>query len=278
MLNSLVTEKEFIREIVVVEQEVNNKQIIATIAKQKDLKLKYIYLSEASTSHAKNVGANVATGKYLLFLDDDVVAMPNLVQNHELSYADDNVAAVCGRSIAYGQNIQHTNDKVGRISKLAIFSDGYSSTVKQEIDTVIGCNASWRRTLFEEIGGFDEKFTGNAMREESDLSLRAKAKGYKIIFEPKALVYHLREPHGGARKVDNRLFWYFHFFSNETYFFLKNRNLFLFPFFVITRVNWILRCMFGFGREVSINSLVTPFRGVFDGILKYLKHLYENRS
>jgi GT2 family glycosyltransferase len=263
-------------EIIIVEQNQNNKKEIEYLLK-KQVEYKYIYSSTISTSKAKNIGARQAVGNYLLFVDDDVVVTKDLVKYHLQNYFDPCVAAVCGRSITSAQRIESLRVDTGQISYLGVFSDGYSSTVRQEIDTVIGCNASWRKNVFNEIGGFDEQFTGNAMREESDLSLRAKKAGYKILFEPKALVYHMRELTGGARKTEGRMQWYYHFLSNETYFFLKHCNKIFFPIFIITRMNWILRCMFGFGREVSLRSMVTPTLGIIDGFRKYRRYIYENR-
>lgn len=278
LLNSLNTEKKWIKEIIIVEQVDNNQSKFKEVAKQNSISLKYTFLPTKSTSKAKNIGATQATGEIILFLDDDVVATKKLIQNHIQNYTDPSVAAVCGRSITTGQEVEESRTDTGRISNLGTFSDGYSSTVKQEIDTVIGCNASWRKSVFNEIGGFDEQFTGNAMREESDLSLRAKKVGYKILFEPKALVYHTREPTGGARKTEGRLQWYYDFFSNEVYFFLKHRHIVLLPIYLIKKTEWAIRCMLGFGREVSIRSFVTPMLGVLDGLRKYRRYLYENRD
>lgn len=269
LLMSLESEIKQILEIIIVEQDENNMKLILDESRKLKLPTKYLFMKEISTTKAKNFGIDLSAGKFLLFLDDDVVVKSGLLEAHGSALLREQTGAVCGRSLSIGQRVEPDRSDVGRISNLAIFSDGYSSTISQEIDTVIGCNASWNRNVLKKIGGFDEKFTGNALREESDLSLRAVRAGYKVIFEPTALVYHLREPIGGARKANNRLVWYYHFFSNEVYFFLKHRNHVLFPLFLLTRINWILRCMFGFGREVSLKSVLTPIRGILDGISKY---------
>ena len=96
-----------------------------------------------------------------------------------------------------------------------------------------------------------------------------KSAGNKIIYEPTAVVEHHRAATGGARKSEGRLQWYFDFFSNETYFYLKHRPHILLPIFWLTKIEWAGRCMFGFGREVSVRSLSTPFAGMVDGVRKY---------
>lgn len=280
LLKSLVREKVKPLEVVIVEQAENNKDSYSKIARKYQISLRYFFLSNPSTPKAMNTGVKVANGKFILFLDDDVVVQNEILQAHINNFRDPMVAATVGRSITRGQRVQRNRKDTGRITWLGHFTDGFSSKIRQYVDTVIGCNSCWRKDIYIALGGIDEQFTGNAMRLESDFSLRAKQRGYKIIFEPSALVKHYRAETGGARKTEGRLQWYFDFFSNEVYFFLKHRFWLILPIFLLTKTEWAIRCMFGFGREVSIRSIITPFAGVLNGIGKYrvYLHTYENRS
>ena len=69
----------------------------------------------------------------------------------------------------------------------------------------------------------------------------------------------------------------FGFFQSETYFFLKHWPKVLVPFIILTRFNWAIRCMFGFGREVSFRSMMTPFLGVLEGVRTYRRFKYGYR-
>jgi GT2 family glycosyltransferase len=229
-------------------------------------------------THARNVGAKAAMGKYLLFLDDDVIPKKGFIAEHLKHFSDPAVAATTGRVVTEGEKVEADQRYVGRVGCFGQVSSGYSSTVMQEVDTVVGCNMCWRKDVYEKLGGVDERFTGNAIREETDLSLRAKKAGYKIIFVPEAEVMHVRGKSGGARKTEGRMRWYFDFFSNQTYFFLKHRAAILLPVFLCTKISWVIRCMFGFGREVSLRSMVMPSSGIADGFKKYRMYLHENRS
>lgn len=277
LLESLTSEVLKETEVIVVEQVFNNQKQIQEFADKKKINLKYVFLSDPSTSKAKNVGASKAHGEFLVFLDDDVIVKPGLVKNYLRNFGDRKVGAIAGRVLTVGQPLEQDKKNVGRITCFGKFTDGFSSIIKQEVDTVIGCNACFRKEVFKRIKGFDEQFTGNAMREESDLSLRVKKLGFKIIFEPKAVVTHLREESGGNRKTEGRINWYYHFFSNEVYFLLKHRSKLLFPFILLSRWNWFIRCMFGFGREVSLRSMITPLKGVLNGIKKYRRVCYAYR-
>ncbi len=256
-------------EIIVAEQGDNNGKTYKEFAKTHNTQLTYVFLKERSTAHAMNIGVGNAKGEFIVFLDDDVTVHKGFIKHHVTNFIGQLVAATVGRIVTDGQPTEPKRRDTGRINWIGSFSDGFSSAVKQEVDTVIGANMCWRKGLYKKLGGMDEQFAGNALRLESDLSLRAKYLGYKIIFEPKAVVDHHREQVGGARKSEGRLQWYFDFFSNETYFFLKHRQPLLLPIFLLSKAEWAIRCMFGFGREVSVRSMITPFNGIFNGIKKF---------
>ncbi len=220
-------------EIIIVEQEENNRN---TLAKY----VRYVYLPKRSTPHAMNVGVQKAKGEFIVFLDDDVSVTPGFIQHHLKNFRDKKVGATVGRVITDGQPVEPNRRDSARIDWLGGFSDGFSSTVRQEVDTVIGANTCWRKEVFNELGGFDERFRGNALRFESDISLRAKDAGYKIVFEPKALVYQHRESTGGARRTEGFFTWYRDYFYNETLFFVKHRPKILLPLFWVTKILWVL--------------------------------------
>lgn len=256
-------------EILIIEQEVNHGSLYKSLAKKLGLTLRYHFLKHRSTAQAMNIGVAHAKGEYVLFLDDDVTVTKNIITRHRRNFSDPRVAATVGRIVTDGQIVEPNRTDTGRVNWLGSFRDGFSSTIRQEVDTVIGCNTMWRTDIYRKLGGIDEQFTGNALRLESDLSLRAKRTGCTIIFEPTAQVVHHRAETGGARKTEGRMAWYRDFFSNETYFFLKHRSHLLLPVFLLTRIDWAVRCMFGFGREVSLRSITTPFIGIMEGIQKY---------
>lgn len=277
LLNSLKSKITSTTEIILVEQGENHEKEFFKKAKAFGFQFHYLHVNDPSTPHAKNIGVEKAKGEYIIFLDDDVVvkSSPELYAE---CFSTKKIAAVNGRSVARGQKEEPDRKDVGRISFLGKFTDGYSSKIPQEIETLIGCNMCWKKEIFVKLGGFDEEFTGNALREEADLSLRARENGYTILFDPKVEILHIRAESGGTRKTEGRIQWYFDFFSNETYFFLKYRPKIVVAIILLTRWEWFLRCMFGFGREVSLRSFITPFAGVIDGYRKYRRWKNEDRS
>jgi GT2 family glycosyltransferase len=58
--------------------------------------------------------------------------------------------------------------------------------------------ALYRRALFEEIGSFDEDFF--AYCEDGDISFRAQVAGYRCLYVPEAVVYHLGSASTGGKR------------------------------------------------------------------------------
>jgi GT2 family glycosyltransferase len=278
LLQNIARVLRFSGNIYIIEQGETNESALRDIAVTLGLRVTYIYLDTPSTARAMNIGVQKAKSKYILFLDDDVLVHKGLIRAHMQNFSDPQVAATVGRCLTEGQHVQEGYGYTGRVNWIGQISEGFSSNIKQSVDTVIGCNTCWKKDVYDRLGGIDEQFTGNAMRLETDLSLRAKSKGHTIIFEPGAVISHLREVSGGARKTEGRIQWYFDFFSNETYFFLKHRHMTLLPLFLSMKLDWAVRCMFGFGREVSMRSIVTPWQGIRDGVKKYYTYIDEYRS
>jgi GT2 family glycosyltransferase len=86
---------------------------------------------------------------------------------------------------------------------------------------------STRRELAERLGGFDERYTANAFRWETDFSLQVIRAGYRIRYAPEAAVVHHYGTPGGcengnllSRSAESHA-WYGPFFRNNVYFALK---------------------------------------------------------
>lgn len=67
----------------------------------------------------------------------------------------------------------------------------------REVGVVTGCLALVPRSVWQELGGFDESFW--MYGEDADLSLRARAKGYRPCITPAATIVHYVGGSGTAR-------------------------------------------------------------------------------
>lgn len=240
-------------EIIIIDQSDKKFLQKENFLKKHKNKLKYLFSKTPNASAARNKGIKIAKGKIVLFLDDDVTFNKNLIKNHVKNYGDSQIGAVAGRVVSQSQPSEEDRKNVGQITWYGKFTDGFSSKIRQEVMTVITCNASWRKSVLDKIGLFDENFTG-PIREDSDLSLRTIKRGFKIIFDPDSAVNHVRAVSGGFRQTEGRAKWYQGFFKSETYFFLKHKS-FILPIVYLTRWQWFVRS----------RSLIVPFLGIYGG-------------
>jgi GT2 family glycosyltransferase len=96
-----------------------------------------------------------------------------------------------------------------------------------DVPTAAGANMSFRRELVERLGGFDERYTANAFRWETDFSVRVIRSGARIRYDPEARVVHHYGTPGGCDnghllgRTEASHAWYELFFRNNTYFALK---------------------------------------------------------
>lgn len=75
-----------------------------------------------------------------------------------------------------------------------------------DIDGAVGCAALIRRDVIENVGLFDERFF--IYHEEHDYALRAISCGYRIVFAPRARLWHkVSRAMGGALSVSQCYLW-----------------------------------------------------------------------
>jgi GT2 family glycosyltransferase len=153
-----------------------------------------------------NAGVALATGDVLLFLNNDIEARRSgwlrALCAHALR-AD--VGAVGARLLYPDDRVQHCGVVVGMggaaghpLIGLPAEAAGYldMATVTRECSAVTGACLATRRTVFEELGGFDE--TLGVDLNDIDFCLRAATKGYRTVFEPAAELTHHESPSRGT--------------------------------------------------------------------------------
>jgi GT2 family glycosyltransferase len=158
---------------------------------------------EHGLSGARNSGFAVAKGELIAYLDDDAVAAPNWLAELTKGYADPKVAGVGGASLPMWLEKQPTwfpeefNWVVGCSYR------GLPVTTAT-VRNMIGCNMSFRREVFDAIGGFRNGIGRVDTRplgcEETELCIRASQHWPErvMLYEPNALVHH-RVPASRAR-------------------------------------------------------------------------------
>ncbi len=132
---------------------------------------------------ARNKGTTVAQGEIILFTDSDCVPERTWLEEMMRPFKDQAIVAVKG---AYRTE---QNELAARFAQ-AEFEDRYDLLVKKaSIDMIDTYSAAFKRDVFMKMGGFDESFPV-ANNEDTELSYRIAFSGRKLVFNPKAIVYH----------------------------------------------------------------------------------------
>ncbi len=144
---------------------------------------------------ARNAGIAASTGEVIAFIDDDSMVQVGWLEALVATYRDETVGAAGGRVIGmpapYSEQMQGKPNLLVQASGRVIAKDaGLVCTETMEVDHLIGCNMSFRRSALAQIGGFDANYTLTNLREETDVCVRVKQAGWRIIFEPAIAVLH----------------------------------------------------------------------------------------
>ena len=142
-----------------------------------------------------NQAAKKARGRYIMFLNNDtrvtegwLTALVNLIRS------DDSIG-MTGSKLVYPD---------GRLQEAGgiIWSDGSGwnygrlddpdkpqYNYVKDVDYISGAAILIRRSLWEQIGGFDERYA-QAYCEDSDLAFEVRKAGYRVVYQPLSKVIH----------------------------------------------------------------------------------------
>jgi glycosyltransferase involved in cell wall biosynthesis len=139
---------------------------------------------------ARNLGIKHANGELVLFIDDDVLPIPNLIEEHVSAHKRHS-----GINIAIVGPVFHAPEL--KLSPFMRWLDKGPAFVHSraedgaELDYLCFCtaNISLKRHFMLENGVFDEKF--RPFFEDIELGFRLKRQGLRIILNKRAVGYHL---------------------------------------------------------------------------------------
>jgi GT2 family glycosyltransferase len=169
-------------------------------------------------SGARNTAVTEAVGDVIVFLDDDAEARPGWLAALLAPYADPTVVGVGGvahprwptnRPRVLPGDAPYDPDATGELDWIVGCTYTGQPRTQAEVRNLMGCNMSFRREVFERVGGFAEdigRIGKNPLGcEETELCIRARqiyrraGQEIRIVFEPAAVVDH--------RVSDDRVEW-----------------------------------------------------------------------
>lgn len=151
-----------------------------------------------------NRGARAASGEIVVFLNNDTLPLPGWLAALLQTFRDHPEAGAVGGKLVYPDG---TLQEAGGV----IFSDASGANFGRgdpdpdaplycyvrEVDYCSGALLATRRSLFEEVGGFDERYRP-AYYEDTDYCFAVREKGFKVYYQPESVVVHLEGATSGT--------------------------------------------------------------------------------
>ncbi len=147
-----------------------------------------------------NRGAAAARGRFLLFLNNDTIALPGWMEElHQIAATTPDIGAVGAKLLYPDGTIQHAGVAFHRFKRQNIvnphhifraFPGTHPAVNKiREFQVVTGACLLTPHRVFKQLGGFDERYTN--CFEDVDYCLNLRSKEYKVIYTPYAELIHL---------------------------------------------------------------------------------------
>ena len=159
---------------------------------------------------ACNQGARAARGEFLVFLNNDTIPVKGwlsaLVEDIR-THAD--VAVVGSKLLFEDGSIQHAGVAFSRQCLMPYHlyrggnADAAAVSHRRELQCVTAACMLVRRSVFEQVEGFDEGYRNGF--EDVDLCLKIRQHKWKIVYQPGSVLYHLESKTPGRKthELDN---------------------------------------------------------------------------
>lgn len=202
-------------EIIIIE---NNSEEQETFAYYDELEQMYDhvkvirYEGKFNYSAINNTGANHASGEYLLLLNNDteVITSDWLEQMLGICQRDD--VGVVGAKLYYPDDtVQHAGIVIGMGGFAGHIQTGYSKHFvgymgrlisAQAVSAVTGACLMVKKSIYDELHGLDEEFA--VALNDVDFCLRVKERGWQIIYQPGAELYHCESKSRGLETTPEK--------------------------------------------------------------------------
>jgi glucosyl-dolichyl phosphate glucuronosyltransferase len=156
-------------------------------------------------SSALNQGIGLARGEILIVVDDDVVVHHRWMTEHWECHRVYGFGAVQGRVLP-GVDPQGCPADPSRLREYNIPIVDYGRKIRP-IRGFTGTNVSFKRDIVRQVGLFNPRLGPGALgfSEDTEYSIRMRRAGFKIGYDPGAVVYHELNPERYGRAYNRRV-------------------------------------------------------------------------
>ena len=181
------------REIILVDNGSSDNSVGLTRENFPEVRIVALSENEGFTG-GNAAGLEVAQGAYIALVNNDARLDENWLENLIQPMLRDYTVGICASKLIF-ENTQTLNSAGDGLTTAGVgFNRGLSGNVLNfnVSETVFGaCGAAvlYRRRMLDEIGFLDEDFF--LYDEDTDLNFRAQLAGWKCIYVPAAVAYHV---------------------------------------------------------------------------------------
>jgi glycosyltransferase involved in cell wall biosynthesis len=156
------------------------------------------------TAAARNTGFRAARNELVASLDADCVAEPDWLEHLVPLMDGPRVGAAAGR--VEEARLETVADR-WRQAHLRL---DWGNTRVANPPFLFGANGLHRKSVVQEVGGYDEVvWRWRVINEDGYISNRMRERGYRLIYDPSALVKHVKQD-SGRSVLYNRWCWWRH--------------------------------------------------------------------
>ncbi|MDJ1483152.1 glycosyltransferase [Cytophagaceae bacterium YF14B1] len=171
------------------------KEIVEKQISKLNISLSYIYSPEPSANKARNIGWQKALGKYVVFMDDDAIAVPEWLERIVSGFqtVSPSPGIIGGKVVPIWEKEppDWLNPKLYGALSLIDYSPEKTFLDKKLPFSV---NMSFQKTLLAQYGGFDialgRKGDKLLSGDETAIAIRIRNAGYKVYYDPAIEVGH----------------------------------------------------------------------------------------
>ncbi len=197
-------------------------------------------------SEGNNRGAKFAAGEYLAFLSNDTYVDKGWI-SELVKFVDDKTVACASKVIFMRKGIEHRINSAGlfwtifgNAGETGIFEkDRGQYDEPKEVLAPHGCAFFIKKSIYQKLGGMDSDHF--IYVEDLDLGWKVWNLGYRVMYVPKAIIYHF---HSGSVTRERLIFNQFLTTKNSFMVMMKNSDILtllkMLPLFLFQRLALVL--------------------------------------
>lgn len=234
LLNSLKTNINIKNNEVIIVDNASTDNTVAELKKEYD----WIQVIENKVNigfgPANNLGAELARGDILLFLNNDVIVENDFITPVVQKLSNDTIGALGPKilnpdhtfQLSAGSFPSVSNEMIDKFvykyyRRMGWLRKNVENKFRKEklVDWITGACLFIKRKLFNEIGGFDERYF--MYFEDKDLCKRIRDIGYDVLYFPGVEIVHLLGQSSNIAQAEKLRRIYT---ESQSYYYLKHRS------------------------------------------------------